>query len=183
MTATCMVCRNPLASPKPSRNIGFETCDACIARMAKASDYTPLLEAIDAPVLLMQSNPRQVVSSNRKAMALFEKPLEQIASHRGGQVFDCVHSFTEAGCGKDVHCEGCKIKDAIVDTLTSGVSHTGVATALSIRKADGIVPHVLQVTTEKLGDLALVRIDRYDTASPPSGQPELAHSAAQGGLP
>lgn len=58
-----------------------------------------LLEAIDAPILLMQGNPRQVVSANKRALELFGKALREVENHRGGQVFDCVHSFTEAGCG------------------------------------------------------------------------------------
>src|SRR5512137_2252868 len=81
------------------------------------------IEAIDAPILLMQGNPRQVVTANRKALELFGKELHEVERHRGGQVFDCVHSFTEAGCGKDAHCENCQIKNAIVDTLTTANSH------------------------------------------------------------
>ncbi|MBI4793301.1 MAG: hypothetical protein HY789_11405 [Deltaproteobacteria bacterium] len=124
-----------------------------------------LLEAIDAPVLLMQGNPRQVVAANRKALALFEKEPHEVESHRGGQVFDCVHSFTEAGCGKDVHCENCRIKNAIIDTFTTGNAHNGVAAELPVKKANGIKSCVLQVSTEKVGDLALVRVERYDAES------------------
>ena len=121
-----------------------------------------LLEAIEAPILLMQGNPRQVVSANKKALALFGKELREVENHRGGEVFDCIHSFTEAGCGKDTNCEGCKIKDAIVDTFTTAKPHNGVSTTLQIKKADGIKPYVLQVSTEKVGDLALVKVERYE---------------------
>jgi hypothetical protein len=110
----------------------------------------------------MQGNPRQVVTANRKALELFEKELHEVESHRGGQIFDCVHSFTEAGCGKDINCENCKIKNAIVDTFTTANSHNGVSTELSIKKANGTKTYVLQVSTEKVGDLALVRVDRYE---------------------
>jgi hypothetical protein len=126
-----------------------------------------LLEAIDAPVLLMQGNPRQVIAANLKALALFEKMPQEVEGHRGGQVFDCVHSFTEAGCGKDANCENCKIKNAIVDTFTSANSHNGVSTELSIKKATGSKTYALQVSTEKLGDLALVRVERYDADAQP----------------
>ncbi|HAF45060.1 MAG TPA: hypothetical protein DCK83_09035 [Gallionellaceae bacterium] len=113
----------------------------------------------------MQGNPRQVITANKKALGLFGKELHQVEDKRGGQVFDCIHSFTEAGCGKDVNCENCKIKDAIVDTFNTGDSHIGVATTLQIRKADGIQPHVLQISTEKVGELALVRVERFDHES------------------
>lgn len=125
-------------------------------------DGRDALEAIEAPVLLMQGNPRQVVTANRRALDLFRKELHEVEGRRGGQVFDCVHSFTEAGCGKDVNCEGCKVRKAIVDTFETGNPHHGISTSLPIRKADGTNNYVLQVSTEKLGDLALVRVERYE---------------------
>lgn len=132
-------------------------------KTARISFATPeLLESIDAPVLLMQGNPRQVVTANQKALALFGKELPEVENHRGGQVFNCVHSYTEAGCGKDANCEDCKIKNAIVDTFATDNAHHGVSTELSIRRADGTKTYALQVSTEKVGDFALVRIDRYD---------------------
>lgn len=124
--------------------------------------YSEWLEPVDAPVLLMQGNPRQVVTANRKALELFEKELHEVEGHRGGQVFDCIHAFTEDGCGKDSNCEGCKIRDAIIDTFTTGKSHSGVSTSLQIKKAAGIMIFELHVSTEKVGDLALVRIERFE---------------------
>lgn len=122
------------------------------------------IEEIDAPVLLLQGNPRQVVTANKRALELFEKELHEVEGYRGGQVFDCVHAFTEDGCGKDVNCEGCKIRDAIIDTFTTARPHNRVSTSLQIKKVGGTMTHVLQVSTEKVGDLALVRIERFDMA-------------------
>lgn len=127
-----------------------------------ANNEGDFIEAIDAPVLLMQGNPRRVVTANRRALALFAKPLHEVEGRRGGEVFDCVHAFSEAGCGKDVNCGPCAIKAAIVDTFDTATPHVGVASALSLRKCDGTKACLLQVSTEKCGDLALVRIDRYD---------------------
>jgi len=79
---------------------------------------------------------------------------------RGGEVFDCLHSFSEAGCGKDAHCESCTIKGAIVDTFTAGQPHRSVCATLQIKKAEGVRPYTLQASTEKTGGMALVRIKR-----------------------
>ena len=122
------------------------------------------IETIDTPILLMQGNPRQVVTANRRALELFEKELHEVEGRRGGQVFDCIHAFTVDGCGKDINCEGCKIRDAIIDTFTTSKTHNGVSTTLQIKKAGGTISTVLQVSTEKIGDLALVRIERFDKA-------------------
>ena len=78
-----------------------------------------LINTIESPTILMQSEPRQVVTANKKACALFGKDLPQIEGQRGGQVFNCIHSFTEAGCGQDINCENCKIKNAVVETFTT----------------------------------------------------------------
>lgn len=120
-----------------------------------------LVSSLETPVILMQAEPRQVVTANRKACELFGKDLSRIEGFRGGQVFDCVHSFTEAGCGKDPNCEGCKIKDAVVDTFASKKTHNGVQTVLEIKKQNEITPYDLQVSTELLGDFVLITIGKY----------------------
>lgn len=125
-------------------------------------NFSEWIEAIDAPLLLMQGNPRQVITANRRALELFEKELHEVEGRRGGQVFDCIYAFTEAGCGKDSNCEGCKIRDGIIDTFMTGNPHNGVSTSLQIKKNNGTVTYRLQVSTEKVGELALVRIERFD---------------------
>jgi hypothetical protein len=164
MTIICRVCGKEAAPYRQvaQGSISHGVCQMCVRELSGAADNSTLLESIDASVLLMQGNPRQVVTANRSALKLFEKKLHEVEGHRGGQVFDCIHSFTEAGCGKDINCEHCKIKNAIVDTFTTANSHNGVSTELSVRKAGETKTYILQVSTEKIGDLALVRIDRYD---------------------
>jgi hypothetical protein len=109
----------------------------------------------------MQPEPRQVYTANKKALELFGKDLSQTEGHRGGEVFDCVHAFTEAGCGKDINCDNCKIKTAIVETFTKGRSFEGVSTPLEIKKNGEINTYLLEVSTERVGDLALVKIEQY----------------------
>ncbi len=124
-------------------------------------NHKAFLNALDHPTLLMQAQPRQVVTANKKACELFGKGLGQIEGHRGGQVFDCIHAFTEAGCGVDVNCENCKIKNAVVDTFSTGNSHNSIHTILDIKKHEEITPHELQVSTEKIGDFTLITIEKY----------------------
>lgn len=159
MTANCSICGTeiPPGDRAARRNVTQGICDGCVA----SAPASALIESIDAPVLLMQGNPRQVVTANRKALALFGKELPEVENHRGGQVFNCVHSYTEAGCGKDANCEDCRIKNAIVDTFATDNAHRSVSAELSIRRAGGTKTCALQVSTEKVGDFALVRIDRY----------------------
>lgn len=162
MSQVCRLCKKVITVTVPDRAVTRGICGSCLSRITSASEAGELLEAIDAPVLLMQGSPRQVVTANVKALQLFEKELPEVEAHRGGQVFDCVYSFTAAGCGLDVNCENCKIKHAIVDTFVAATPHHVASSVLQVKKPGGLVSRTLQVSTEKLGDLALVRIDRFD---------------------
>ena len=110
----------------------------------------------------MQAEPRQVVTANKSACELFNKDLPEIGGYRGGQVFDCIYSFTEAGCGLDENCEDCKIKNAVVDTFASGRPYTNVQTVLDIKKQEEIAPYAMVISTEKVGEFVLINIIKYE---------------------
>lgn len=120
-----------------------------------------LINTVESPILLMQGEPRQVVTANKKACAIFGKDLPQIEGHRGGQVFDCIHSFTEAGCGLDINCENCKIKTAVVETFATGKSQSA-DTILEIKKHNKITPYNIQISTKKIGNFALITIEKHE---------------------
>jgi len=119
------------------------------------------LDSLESPAFLMQAEPRQIVTANKKACSLFGKKLSQIEKHRGGQVFDCIHSFSDAGCGKDINCKHCEIKNAVVETFATGISHHNVQAILEIMKHNEITPYDIQVATQKIGNFVIVTIDNY----------------------
>lgn len=169
MQTICIWCGSALDAvaiqQEARRPITKGLCTACRNDVVKQGDISALvkfLDESDAPLLLMQGNPRQVVTANQEACALVGKDLSRIEQHRGGQVFDCIHSLSEAGCGKDKQCENCKIKNAVVGTFITGTSFNGVSTILEIKKHAEINAYDIQVTTEKVGDYALLKIDRYE---------------------
>ncbi len=119
------------------------------------------LDDFEFPILLMQSDPRQVVSANKKVCDMFDKDLSQIEAQRGGQVFDCIHSFTEQGCGKDAHCEDCIIKNAVVHTHTTGEPKTSVMTIMDTKKQDKIAPYEIRISTHKIGNYSAITVHKY----------------------
>lgn len=134
-------------------NTSSSSCNDTPQRIVKSRQF---------PTLLMQAEPRQVVTANERACELFNKGLIEIEGYRGGQVFDCSHSFTEAGCGKDENCEDCKIKNAVVDTFASGKSHTNIQTILDINKQNKIIPYAMLVSTEKVGEFVLITVNKFE---------------------
>lgn len=119
---------------------------------------------IDAPVLLMQPDPRLVYAANDAALTLFRRELHEMVAHRGGEVFGCIHSFTAAGCGKDANCETCRIKEGIVGTI-GGAAAIGITATLVIR-SDTDIPYTMTISTEPVGAFVLVRIDQFEKQPP-----------------
>ncbi len=125
-------------------------------------DPQVILNSRPMPTLLMQAEPRQVVTANESACKLFGKGLSEMEGYRGGQIFDCIHSFTEAGCGLDENCEDCKIKNAVVDTFASGKPHTNIQAVLDIKKKENTTPYAMVISTEKVGKFALITVIKYE---------------------
>ncbi len=119
------------------------------------------LDALDSPSLLIQANQKKVLTANQQACKLFGKDLSQIEGRRGGQVIDCLHAHKDDGVCKDTNCQNCKLRDTIEKTFATAQSHDGVQTLLDVKKKNKIQPYFMQVSTEKIGDLVLVIVDKY----------------------
>ena len=131
--------------------------------MKKDDELFDLVNSRTMPTLLMQAEPRVVVTANKSARQLFNKELSEIEGKRGGQVFDCIHSFTEKGCGLDENCKDCWIKGAVLDTFATGTPHDNVRTVLDIKKEDQTIPYAMVISTEAVGDFVLLTVVKYDS--------------------
>jgi hypothetical protein len=159
---TCGACRTAMKPAGSVRSLSAGLCDACFAALSADGSQEKcrqILQAIDAPILLMQPEPRQVFTANSRALALFGRELDGAEGHRGGEVFGCLHSYTRDGCGKDAHCSDCTIKAAIVSGFSGAAS---AVSTLTIRVGGGDTPYALAVSAEQAGGRALVRIDRFE---------------------
>lgn len=158
----CASCGRALDAADRRRPISAALCERCLDMMAAEADPTKcceIMRGIDAPVLLMQPNPRLVYAANDAALALFNRSAHEAEGRRGGEVFGCIHSFTVAGCGKDVNCDTCRIKAGIVDTF-GGTVGSAINATLIIR-GDEDIPYSMTISTESIGTYALVRIDQF----------------------
>lgn len=168
MKLTCKWCKaefdNEHGSEYPITN---GLCSSCSNFSQDAGSIKAFIDLFEAPVLLLQSNPRQVRTANQKACALLMKDLSQIEGLSGGQVLDCVHAFTGAGCGIDINCKNCTTKNAVVETFATGKSFKGVSTVLDVSKNGEIQVYNLKISTERVGELALVRIEQYNKKENP----------------
>jgi hypothetical protein len=116
------------------------------------------LDRFDEPILLVESEPL-VSTANRSACALLGKDLSQIRGHKGGEVIECVHSYSEKGCGEDIHCESCMIRNTVLETFASGRSFDRVPAYPDIQKIGGAKTYSIRISTEKVGSFVLLRIE------------------------
>lgn len=165
MRKTCISCKGKLL--RNDQLITGGICKTCISSLVDCNgeSWRTLLNGFDAPLLLMQPEPRRVRTANKNACALFGKDLSRIEGSRGGEVFDCEYAFTELGCGLDDHCRECRIRNTIVETFKTGKSFAGVSGILTIKRDDKLKHYSLTISTESIGDLALVRIDLFRSMS------------------
>jgi PAS domain-containing protein len=139
------------------------------------------LDGFGAPVLLVDSN-GNIKTANKAVRQILNKDLPQIEGYKGGDVFECAHATLPGGCGKTVHCSGCAIRKTVMDTLNLGKSHEKVPAYLKQASRDGSQSFRLLISTEKVQDVVLLRIDEITVspaASAQAGDPDgLGHKEA-----
>lgn len=135
-------------------------CEDC-AKQILACDRQNLhkfLDSIDVPILLLQSEPR-VVTGNRRARELLGKDLPEIDDHLGGDVMGCAYASLPGGCGQQSHCESCTIRRTVLHTFRTGKGSYRVSAYPDIQIENEVKSMALLITTEKVGDAVLLRIE------------------------
>jgi hypothetical protein len=117
-----------------------------------------ILSLISEPIFLIDDN-GAVQGANKAASKMLKKDVPDIEDHMGGDVFECTYAKLDEGCGKTVHCLTCAIRNIVMDTLRSGRGFDKVPAFQSIDSAEGTRIIMFIITTEKLGEKVLLRID------------------------
>ena len=163
--AICARCRNPLPEEFPIGEISKGICDECAEQLLHY-DAVPLQQLIETlPVPIMAVNDDAVVlTANRTATELLGKELSEIQQQRGGNVMECNYAWLPEGCGRTVHCTGCTIRQTVMSTHEDGISRYRVEAYYDMRSENGPVRMKTFVSTEKVGDVVLLRIDDMEAA-------------------
>lgn len=167
MKQLCAWCRKVLKdTPAPEgaeeREITHGICDECISNIEfqQGVSLEHFLDALREPVLLCDSN-LHVTFMNAAASALLGVEKNVFTARRPGQVFECQHARYPLGCGRQIHCSGCAIRMAVLQTASTGRSvHRMPAT---LEQDDGIVR--MLISTEKAGNMVLLRVDDLESVA------------------
>jgi len=119
-----------------------------------------LLDSLPVPIFVVNDN-AVVQSANKRGYSLLNKSAQQVQNKLGGIVFDCSYAQLPEGCGKTIHCSGCAIRRSVLTTFETGTSLHEVPATLHSGAPDKPQKIVMHISTEKLGEVVLLRVDRF----------------------
>jgi PAS domain-containing protein len=138
-------------------------CDACSIRILMEHDnkLSDFLDSLFVPVAVVNETGK-IKMANRQARDLLKKNLPEIEGQPSGDVFECVNSGLPGGCGNTIHCSGCAIRNAVMDTFQSGKSQVTTPAYFNRRDPDDVHKIGMLISTEKVGPLVMLRVDRIE---------------------
>jgi hypothetical protein len=143
--------------------ISHGMCDACADSLSAdiGIDMMSFLDGLDAPVLVVDET-GSVLTANKQARALLKKELPKMEGYKGGDVFECANAKLPEGCGNTTHCSGCTLRNTIMDTHATSISHLKTPAYLNQGTPDDCREIELLISTEKLKEVVLLRIDKVE---------------------
>lgn len=168
MKKVCAWCNKELgAVPDPSgihseSIITHGICHNCANKifLKMGMKLITFLDSLDAPVVIVTET-GNVKTANKQAQELLQKDLSDIEGFESGEVFKCAYSKLPEGCGKTIHCSGCTIRKTVMDTFQSGKSHKKTPAYLNVDDPENSQKIDLLISTEKVGEVVLLRIDEF----------------------
>lgn len=140
------------------------------------------LDSLQLPVVVLNRG-GTIVTGNDQARRLIQKGIPEIEGYRGGEVFECAYARLPGGCGNTMHCSGCTIRRTVMETFGTGRSLLRVPATLHRNRPENPNKIKLLISTERLADLVLLRIDEMGAkdvaqplAAPDSGAAPLNRS-------
>lgn len=164
MRRVCAWCKKDLKPNEEYDSEGGITHGICSFCAIKISSFKPrnikeLLNYVQQPVFLIDSD-GIVRTANKSGLEMLGKKLEEIEYELGGDVFECSYASVEGGCGRTLHCTTCAIRNIVMDTLTTGQGYKSIPAFQSINTKDGTRILKFYISTEKVKECILLRIDK-----------------------
>ena len=167
MIHVCAWCKKVLGSEnsdeKTDRTITHGICRECADKFKYPQEipFKHFLDKLSVPILAV-NNEGIVVTANEEVCSLLGKNLFQIEGNPGGNVIECVNARLPGGCGKQIHCKSCTIRNTVMHTHATGQSHLKVKAYPDIQMDDMVKTLSVEISTEKIGDVVLLRIDEMN---------------------
>jgi len=164
MKRVCAWCHTDLGTVDSERHsedaVTHGMCDACSEYIFSqmGTSLQKFLNGLNAPILVVNSE-GCVMTANEKACVILGKELKDIEGYMGGEVIECAFARLPGGCGNTVHCKSCTIRNSVTETFATGNSLLKVPAYRDIETVTGIRTFCFLISTEKVRDVVLLRID------------------------
>ena len=162
MRSVCAWCKKDKSDGPydPDQPISHGICTPCSAVLMSQMGFlnNPILDAFPAPVVVVNAAGR-ITSGNQTAQTMTGKSAQQMAGLPGGNVFECEYSYLPDGCGNTKHCSRCLVRGTVMASMADTHGRTETAAVLNQRTPDGVRVLELKISTEKLADHVLLRVD------------------------
>jgi hypothetical protein len=134
-------------------------CEDCSRTLLEGDGRTlrEFLDSLEEPVIVVDAE-RVVVGVNEPARSRLGRRVGENQRLLAGELIECRFAGLPGGCGNTPQCPGCSIRSAIAETHRTGHGVERVATAQKTIRGE----IRLVVSTEKMGDLVLMRIDEAE---------------------
>ena len=106
-----------------------------------------------------------ICTANRQTRQLLHKQLVDIEGRPGGDVIECAYAKLPEGCGNTVHCMSCTTRITVTETMNTGRNFTWMPAYPDIQTLSGVKTPCFLITTEKIADFVLLRIDDINGAN------------------
>ena len=140
-------------------------CSDCMEEILtdQPQSVREILDSLEAPVLLLDKG-YLIRGANEAARKILGRPLADIENFLPGDAMECINARLPGGCGKTVHCQACTLRLVLNQTIKSGEDLERVPAYQDVFQKDGSVTRrFLLISTEKLEDFVLLRIDEIET--------------------
>jgi hypothetical protein len=167
MKRVCAWCKKELGrvhSQAASENvITHGICESCRNNVLfqMGVELGVFLDSLKLPIVVVNQG-GTIVTGNDRARTLLRKGLAEIEGYKGGEVFECAYARLPEGCGKTMHCSGCTIRRTVMETHGTGRSFLRVPATLNKNTPQDPEKVKLLISTERLADLVLLRIDQIE---------------------
>lgn len=150
MKVICSYCRKSLDDKEPfdSDILSHGMCEECLEHFTRQWDGPSMGEFLDRfefPVLVVNESCR-ILAANQKMADMIGRTDREVQGLLGGEAVECVYSRLEEGCGEEVHCRTCTVRNTVIQTIETGESQYRIECYVELDK--GRTP--FYITTVKL---------------------------------
>jgi PAS domain-containing protein len=144
-------------------NAVYAVCMSCANTLKKnmSVKLRDFLDELNIPVVLVDSG-GVVQAANRMVCRMLGKDQLQMEGFFGGEVFECIYAKLPEGCGNSIHCSGCAIRRAVMETFSTGKGVTGYPATLKQQTPAGVQELSLSISTEMFTDYVMLRINELN---------------------